>query len=361
MGIIRFILAITVVIAHSNALFGFTFVGGQLAVQAFFIVSGFYMTLILNEKYIGINSSYKLFITNRFLRLYPIYWTVLLCSFFYSFIDPLNSNGDEYAALSYYIKYFKNLNASSLFFLLFTNVSLFLQDFVMFLGVNTSDGSLFFTPNFRNTNPELYHFLFVPQAWTIGIEIAFYLIAPFIVRRNVKVICVLIFISLLLRFFLSRNGLSNDPWSYRFFPTELAFFLLGSVSYHIYIRVRNMNLPNVYLIVSWVLLLSFTISYSFLQIPGKRFIYLFVFFICLPFIFSLTKSWKKDRYIGDLSYPIYISHLFVLSCITELNFVKSNRSGMILSILTIVFSVGLNELLIKGIEKKRQRRIVAVL
>ncbi|MCF8321913.1 MAG: acyltransferase family protein [Flavobacterium sp.] len=78
MGFLRFILAISVVLAHSSSIYGFGLVGGKTAVQAFYIISGFYMTLILNEKYIGNNNSYKLFITNRFLRLYPIYWIILL-------------------------------------------------------------------------------------------------------------------------------------------------------------------------------------------------------------------------------------------------------------------------------------------
>ena len=78
MGKIRLLLALSVVAVHGGIIWKFQLVGGHIAVQAFFIISGFYMSLILNEKYIGSNSSYKLFITNRFLRLYPIYWTVLL-------------------------------------------------------------------------------------------------------------------------------------------------------------------------------------------------------------------------------------------------------------------------------------------
>ena len=95
MGILRFILAITVVIAHSSSVFGCNFVGAQIAVQAFYIISGFYMALILNEKYVGVNGSYKLFISNRFLRLYPIYWTVLLLTIAMSIAVTIHSNGTE--------------------------------------------------------------------------------------------------------------------------------------------------------------------------------------------------------------------------------------------------------------------------
>lgn len=51
MGLIRILLAISVIIAHTESILGFNMVGGTLAVQAFFIISGFYMALILSEKY----------------------------------------------------------------------------------------------------------------------------------------------------------------------------------------------------------------------------------------------------------------------------------------------------------------------
>ena len=78
MGAIRILLAIIVLLNHSGFLLNVFDAG--LAVETFFIVSGFYMALILNEKYIGKNNSYKLFISNRFLKLYPIYWVVLVLS-----------------------------------------------------------------------------------------------------------------------------------------------------------------------------------------------------------------------------------------------------------------------------------------
>ena len=53
MGTIRLLLALFVVVTHTESFFGFNFTGGQVAVEIFFIISGFYMTMILNEKYVG--------------------------------------------------------------------------------------------------------------------------------------------------------------------------------------------------------------------------------------------------------------------------------------------------------------------
>ena len=33
--------------------------------------------------------------------------------------------------------------------------------------------------------------------------------------------------------------------------------------------------------------------------------------LSVPFIFALTKNWKVDRWIGELSYPVYIVHVVV--------------------------------------------------
>ena len=76
MGLLRLILALSVFIVHTGSFYGFNLVGFSVAVQSFFVISGFYMSLILNEKYKG-PGSYYLFISNRFLRLLPAHWVVL--------------------------------------------------------------------------------------------------------------------------------------------------------------------------------------------------------------------------------------------------------------------------------------------
>jgi len=46
MGLLRLILALNVVIAHAGSLFKIVSVGGIIAVEVFFMISGFYMSLI---------------------------------------------------------------------------------------------------------------------------------------------------------------------------------------------------------------------------------------------------------------------------------------------------------------------------
>lgn len=77
MGLLRLLLAFAVVIGHSAPIPGLPLLGAGLAVKVFFVVSGFYMALILSEKYEAKPRGRWLFYSNRFLRIFPLYWVVL--------------------------------------------------------------------------------------------------------------------------------------------------------------------------------------------------------------------------------------------------------------------------------------------
>jgi peptidoglycan/LPS O-acetylase OafA/YrhL len=355
-GIIRILLALSVVFAHSTSFFGYSFVGSEVAVKAFYIISGFYMSLILNEKYIGKNSSFRLFITNRFMRLYPIYWAILLLTIGLSIVSLIYTGGSDPVKLRYYINYSHSLNPGSYLFLIFTNIFMFFQDIVMFLGLNTSNGNLFFTKNFSNTDPTLYSFLFVPQAWTIGIELTFYLIAPFILRKKLRLILLILFIAITIKFILLHNGLNYDPWTYRFFPAEIMFFMLGNLAYRVYKKIKIKKVKISYVLPMFIVLMIFTMVYYNLHLVKKDYLYFGLFTMFIPFIFLITKEWKIDTFIGELSYPIYICHIFLNHLLRFLGY--KEVQGWFLAIFSILFAIILNELIAKRIEKIRQRRLV---
>ena len=361
MGILRLLLALSVVAAHCGAIWGFTLVGGQIAVQSFYIISGFYMTLILNEKYIGINNSYQLFISNRFIRLYPIYWTVLITTILVCFIIAISSNFKNIP----FAFYFSQTNYFSFGFLTLTNLIIFGQDVVMFLGINPANGNLFFTKNFLSTNPQLYTFLLIPQAWTLGVELMFYLVAPFIVKRGIKTVITIIIVSLVLRFILYDYFiLKDDPWTYRFFPTEILFFLCGYLSYHLYQKIKKVTFPKHLNISVLLFCIGITILYkylptgkvSFLPFSLKEGVYFGTIILSIPILFNYSKKNPLDNKIGELSYPVYISHMliFMILSLKTFNFLNS---GWIAALFTILFSYVLNVLIASPIEKLRQRRL----
>ena len=71
MGAVRFTLALSVAVWHLPGA-PFRLLNAAVAVLAFFIISGFYMAMVLTEKYPTVRSFYAA----RFLRLYPAYAAV---------------------------------------------------------------------------------------------------------------------------------------------------------------------------------------------------------------------------------------------------------------------------------------------
>ncbi len=364
MGILRILLAIAVVITHSDSFFGVKLTGGLVAVEVFFIISGFYMTMILEEKYTG-KGSYKLFLSNRFLRLYPMFWGVLSLTVLASIICYAVSG--NWLRLSPYQQYVESMTPGTLLYLVTTNLALFGQDVAMFLGLDPQTGKVFFCDNFGKSDPQFHTFLLIPQAWTLGIEVTFYLLAPLVVRKSNAFIIAAIMASLSIRMCTYLLlGYTNDPWTYRFFPSELALFLLGTVSYRLYkswqvktfFSKRNQTTVTL-AFVSLILMYQFipwNDGYSTHLINWS--IYAFAT-LSLPFIFHLTKSSRLDRRIGELSYPVYICHMLVISAVLPLveRFDLETYLGEFTLLLTLVASYALVRVIADPIEKIRQARV----
>jgi peptidoglycan/LPS O-acetylase OafA/YrhL len=345
MGTLRTVFAIAVVLSHVWP-GGPVFVGGQNAVQLFYIISGFLISFVLVERksYPSATSFY----VNRYLRLYPIYLVVAAIS--------LCTRGSDFFEI-----YKHSASADAL--LIFSNAFLVGQDWIMFGAVKGH--YLQFTTNFWNSDFPLFHGLLVKPAWTLGVELSFYAIAPFILPRR-RAIYVLLTASVLLRGYLVLIGIGgNDPWTYRFFPTELALFLLGVLVHQILlpVYVKHMGkaerwLPEVATAVMVVM------SVEYFEIPGpeptKR-IFLFTGFIALlPFAFIFSQRNRTDRWIGDLSYPIYIVHMLAIELVRYLtigiDLLDFHYMISLNSVITsILFAILLNKLIGRPVEKLRER------
>lgn len=363
MGIIRLLLALSVVAAHCGPFFGSALVGGQIAVQAFYIISGFYMSMILNEKYIGVNGSYKLFISNRFFRIYPVYWAVLLCTLLIYLSVVIVTSGQSTPLFGTYMSVKANLYSFG--YLILTNLIIFGQDLVMFMGISPDSGSLYLTSDFSMSNPPLFTFLCIPQAWTLGVELTFYLVAPFLVKRGFKVVVPIILASFILRLFLYNSlGLQHDPWTYRFFPTELMFFLLGYVSYRLYLKVKKRNIAKSVNLIVLVFILLFSVFYTYIPALSVKYspfsikdiIYFTTVVLSIPLLFNFLKKSKLDNKIGELSYPVYISHMLVVMVCGGFSSAIINSSYTI-AVLTIIFSLMLNRFISTPVDNFRQSRV----
>jgi peptidoglycan/LPS O-acetylase OafA/YrhL len=313
-------------------------------VQAFYAISGFYMAFVLNEKYLP--GTYGLFFSNRFLRLFPVYVVTLVITLLVALLIPLP-----------FITAWQStqpIDAPSLTYLIGTQVVMFGQDAAMFLGLR--DGGLIFAPDFHTDRHPVYELLAVGQAWTLGVELWFYLIAPFLVRRPLRVIVVFIFASIAVRLSLQALfGFSGDPWSYRFFPSELALFLVGVVGYHVYKRDDRASLQ-------WLATVVVCVGAALLanrwngatRVASVTMLMAMLF--AIPFVARWSRTSKLDRLVGELSYPIYIGHGLLIYVADHFMQASAVRSVVILTSI-LLSSAGLYFWIERPVDRWRQSRL----
>lgn len=199
MGYIRFVLALSVAVSHAGL---WTPMNAAHAVQLFFVISGYYMAT-------GLAGTYKdrplAFYANRALRLFPAYWVVALLTF--AWLLAINYDWGAIHAFR------GKVPLSGLIVL--SNILLVGQDIVSLM-----QGG--------------YTYLFVSPAWSIGMEIMFYALAPLLATlstRKLIVITSVLFAALILAsgpWQWSMGGMNfiADP-KYYVWPLQLPFFTFG--------------------------------------------------------------------------------------------------------------------------------------
>jgi len=337
-GILRVIFALAVVSSHVG-MGAPLLVGAKNAVELFYVISGFLISFVLVEKktYPNIGSFYA----NRYLRLYPIYFFVAMLA--------LCTRGHEFFDI------YKSVSIGADALLILSNTFMFGQDWVMFAAVKHD--TLVFATNFWNSDVLLWRGLLIPQAWSIGVELAFYLVAPFVLPRR-RMICCLLIASVACRAYLIWIGIGTaDPWSYRFFPTELALFLLGALSHQVMLpffkrlmQRSDSRLPEI----GTAVLIAYALVYDrFAGAVFKDAMLLATFATLLPLAFMFQHRYPLDKWIGNLSYPIYICHLLVIDAVrclpSEFRFATSTLAAFG----SILFAVVLNEFIGEPFEKLR--------
>lgn len=308
MGAIRFILAASVVMEHCRSYFGFMLYPGNMAVEMFFMISGFYMGMVLSSRYRTVtwNDRFR-FYCSRFWRLWPtfiitsvfvgIWW---LIAFAVLGREP-TSAGD-----------FKTLVGSELIRLmvLFSNVFMIGQDIPSLFHVSEASG-VHFTLGPPEPLPDgslwMGSMRAIGPAWSIGTEIWFYLLAPFLVRLPGSVLVLLIAGSLGLRAVLDHQGYVV----YFFFPAQVALFLVGVLAQRGsgWMASQAIGIAGVSTVLAASLVFG---SVGALDQTYKWVLYL-AFAVAMPAIFALGQNAKLDRSVGELSYPIYLTHMALLA------------------------------------------------
>jgi peptidoglycan/LPS O-acetylase OafA/YrhL len=288
MGLIRTLLAIAVVLNHVPPYAGIHLIHGPLAVDAFFVISGFYMALILSERYDG---RVGVFYWARALRIFPMYWAVLAIAW-YLRGPPL---GEHFAQLDL-IDTAKVVVAS---------VLLCGHELFQFTQI---DGGKLAWDFARAGAIQTGNLMLIPPAWSLGIELVFYVLVPFLVKLRTEFLVIILVISVVPRQSESYFALWG-PWTSFSSPFVMCFFIIGMLSYRLgrMTGAANRSISVVFLtaVLAELFLGPFLGGWAGWLLFGTM-------AVTLPYIFELTKRSKIDYAIGQLSYPIYLCHLLMI-------------------------------------------------
>jgi peptidoglycan/LPS O-acetylase OafA/YrhL len=370
MGALRLFLACVVIVAHTSASGLLPCIGGKHAVRIFFIISGFYMAMILSEKYHEGDRRKWLFYSNRALRIFPPFWIVLALEIIVTlaFLSLGRSPEDSpwLPAFQFLVEHGKWGVVSAYIVSQISSIGVDL----MFLFTITKDATLEFyhgsagPGEFRGWKP-----FPMGQMWTISCELLFYALAPFLNRLRSH---------WLVGLWLLITGFAIS--SYHWLPAnvstvatdfmglmQMGYFLGGMVAYHV-LRPRMKILPRwahftlVLLLV--LLILGFTPATSISYTGSEMMLYLLTI-VTLPALFSQTSKLGWDRWLGSLSYPVYLVHVSVIRIGDQLGFKKTlsaTTQGHLLFtgiciVVSILLAAALASLVENRLDRWRQRRV----
>lgn len=347
MGILRLLFALSIVVYHAHEPHGLFLFDQQAAILSFFIISGFYMALILDGKY---QSKFTFYIS-RALRIFPLYWIALSITLFLGFIKIYLHLGSEETAITHYFQYSTYLSGISA-----------ITEFVNFISRNFT---LILTRDYFFIQDNLAPgYLIVNPAWTLQIELMFYALAPFLMRiKKNFLLFVLFYITLFYGIIEPFSALPQHTLIYSFLKYFL-FFLLGMISYrYIYKYLKKPKLTKLPLM-TFIFFLLFITFYQFLpgRILEKSFLfglcYYIAFALSIPYFFTLTKRNALDRFIGELSYPVYITHMIFAKILFSLHIpTVPFLNSVLIAIPTILFSIFLVLVIQNPIDRMRHKKL----
>lgn len=77
--------------------------------------------------------------------------------------------------------------------------------------------------------------------------------------------------------------------------------------------------------------------------------------VCTPALFALTRRWRFDNILGQLSYPVYLSHILVIDTVARLPLPPALDRGLVAAIGTLALSVVLFVAIDRPVEQLRRR------
>ena len=354
MGTFRFLLAIAVTVSHFGGLWGHRFMDGLMAVQCFYMVSGFLISLVLSGKYdASTRAGLRLFYANRALRIFVPYWTFCLLIIV---AQTIVSAGPQ----PQLIQQWPEMSFATRVYLMFTNIFVIGQEWTMWLSYEHGSLIPVWSSDGLPTHPSIFYV--IPQAWSMSLELMFYALAPFLVRRHWLMLLAYIAATYAARQLLMAYGFNGSGFVYRFFPVELGLFLAGVLAHRVFAFAdarRKGSLAASVAVTAALISMMFIMRYWDMW-ESHRFYALVV--VALPSLFLVSRHFAFDRWLGELSYPIYLCHLAMLGIggAIATTFVGPIEDRGTLSLVLIVATVAIAIAYVHWIdapfERWRQRR-----
>ena len=345
MGIIRVLLALAVLLSHLP-LASYKILSGGLAVQSFFVISGFYMALVLDGKY----RDTGLFWSNRVLRLAPTYFVMLLlgAAALFGLKASVTSSPEIMASL------FGNPLSAAVMVL--QNLFVFGQDLLFWFTVDPQGNLVFDAYADPAKQTIAWQGLLAPQSWSLSTELMFYALAPLVTRWKTGWIVALAAASIALRQAGHLLDVDFLLWQGRLFPTVLFLFLAGVLGYRALPLVERAPRALGWLAAAG--LIGFCLVYTSLKLPPgpDRWVTYAVVAVAVQWIFNAFKDNRWDRWIGDLSYPVFFSRLLVLGRV--LPFTPPFPIWMAIGG-TFAVSIAIMLLIERPVDRWRQARLAA--
>lgn len=258
------------------------------AVEAFFVISGYYMALTFGKHYIGPGGIPKFYLS-RILRLFPLYFALLCVMWTLTRLAVLYHWRFAAApSFTYFVTPQDALQSFSVW-------SLLLQDFLAL-------------------DPVRALALPVRQAWSLSAELVFYALTPWLLKLSSHWLAIFAAASFFLKYVLL--AVAGPHTAYFPFPPELGYFVVGILIYRHRSHLAFSRRWAVILvaIMAVVILVPWDTSFekaSFPSLPYGNLLLVALLGTLLP---SAVRQFRSpvNHILGDISFGLYIIHVVVI-------------------------------------------------
>ncbi|MEN9356467.1 MAG: hypothetical protein RL695_638 [Pseudomonadota bacterium] len=275
MGFYRFFLALLVAVSHTGInVYGFN--PGVVAVISFFLLSGYVMTQLIRKYYLQ-PARISRFYLDRAARLFPQYLFYFTLASLFLYISDMPTI------------FTHKLNATK--WLL--NIPILPLGFYQWL----LDGATV-----------------LPQAWSLGLEMCFYLVIPWLLlccsRGQIHALAAASFLIFLTAF---TGLIDTDAFGYRLLPGTLFMFLVGA-AFAEDDTARSARLFRHAITAAAAILLAFACwqtRYYALPYNKEVLLGLLLGLVALSLLRHRSRS-APDEFFGNLSYGVFLNHFIVI-------------------------------------------------